>query len=88
MCKGVGSETLCLYKERGPSEAECGQSPTHQPYSNSYRRVKAHWRKCLCLHVKVCGSGTRGYQEQRASLLGARTLLGAPGLTTRSKEFY
>ena len=24
--------------------------------------------------------------EQRASLLGARTLLGAPGLTTRSKK--
>ena len=30
--------------------------------------------------------GTRSYYEQRASLLGARTLLGAPGLTTRSKD--
>ena len=28
----------------------------------------------------------RSYYEQRASLLGARTLLGAPGLTTRSKD--
>ena len=26
------------------------------------------------------------YQEQRASLLGARTLLGAPGLTTRNNK--
>ena len=30
--------------------------------------------------------GARGYKEQGASLLGARTLLGAPSLTTRSKK--
>ena len=30
--------------------------------------------------------GTRSYQEQRASLLEARTLLGAPGLTTRNEK--
>ena len=29
---------------------------------------------------------TRSYWEQRASLLGARTLLGAPGLTTSNKK--
>ena len=36
--------------------------------------------------VSFGGVGTRSYLEQRASLLGARTLLGAPGLTTRSKK--
>ena len=34
----------------------------------------------------LCSLGTRSYWEQRASLLGARTLLGAPGIATRNKK--
>ena len=36
--------------------------------------------------MKQVGVGTGSYQGLLASLVGARTLLGAPGLTTRNKK--
>ena len=40
---------------------------------------------CFCFKNRVLMRSS-SYQEQRASLLGARALLGAPGLTTSNKD--
>ena len=77
--------------ERHPQGSR--RPPRHQKHHPWHRP----WRRLLRLPLQCCGRGQRqvfwichrfngNEKKERASLLGARTLLGAPGHTTRNKK--
>ena len=69
---------------RGP---ESPAGPVCVSFDRRYARSEGSLRKCLSVKFVIGDVAPKGSQSGwRPSLLGARTLLGAPGLTTRSKD--